>query len=68
MSVNFAGETWLYIESKIKQSIENYTALCLNPAKSYKDIIAAQGAILALKSILNLPQEPKLLAATRKVK
>lgn len=66
MAVNFTGETWLYLEAKLKKAIENNTAICINPEKSYKDVLAAQGAILALKSILNLPQEPKLLAATRK--
>lgn len=65
MAVDFRGETWKYVEEQITKFIGHHTATCISPDKSHEEIIRAQGAILALKTILNLPQEPKLLAAHR---
>lgn len=66
MSVNFHGETWKFVEDQINKFIGHNTATCISPDKSHEEIIRAQGAIQALKTILNLPQESKMLAAHRK--
>jgi len=66
MAVNFQGETWRYVEDQLNKFIGHNTAICISPDKTHEEIIRAQGAIQALKTILNLPQEPKLLAAYRK--
>ena len=66
MSVNFNDETWKYVETEIVKGIENMKSVCTNADKSYKEVLVAQGAIQALKTILNLPQAAKALAATPK--
>lgn len=66
MSVNFHDDTWKYVENELVKNIENMRAVCTNPAKSYKEVLVAQGGIQALKTILNLPQAAQALAATTK--
>lgn len=64
MSANFNDETWKFVESELVKGIQNQTQVCTSGDKSYKDVLRAQGAIAALKNVLNLPQVLKQLAAT----
>ena len=65
MAVEFRGDTWLYVQAEIEKSIRNKTNVCITTGKTHEEIVAAQGAIEALKSILNLPQVYDTLAATK---
>lgn len=63
MAVDFMGDTWKHVEAHVKRAIDNNQSITTSTDKTYKDILRAQGAILALKSILNMPQNA---AAIRK--
>jgi len=53
--VNFNDDTWKYVEEKVKESLARYTSVCTSTDKTYKELLQAQGAIAALKTILSLP-------------
>lgn len=54
MEVNFNGDTWRFVEDRCNKLLSNQLSILQQQDKSYKDLILAQGQILALKSILNL--------------
>lgn len=65
MAVSFTNETWAFIEAQIDGVIKNKAAICTNSQSSYKDLLLAQGAIAALKTIKNLPLAAQRAANTR---
>lgn len=66
MAVNYNDETWLYVKNKIEALVEKQKSLLINHDTSYKDLLRAQGAVAALKTVLELPHTATLLAATRR--
>lgn len=54
---NFDDRTWLYVKSQLDAAIARHTSVCIQPDKTFEDVLQARGAIHALKTILNLPMQ-----------
>lgn len=65
MTVSFQTETWKFVEAQIDNLIKNKTVICTNDKSSYKDMLLAQGAIAALKTIKDLPNAALRAAQAR---
>jgi hypothetical protein len=56
--VTFKSEDWQLVQSEAEQMLKNQRDILENPNKTYKEKLIANGQVLALKRILNLPQNP----------
>lgn len=65
-NVDFNSPTWKYIETEIAKSLDQQSSVCTNFDKSYKELLRAQGAVAAYKTVLNLPQIAQSIAATQR--
>ena len=65
MTVSFENETWKFVEAQIDDVIRKRIAICTDSKSSYKDMLQAQGAIAALKTIKDLPNAMKRSANPR---
>lgn len=65
MSVDFNSTTWKWVVAKIAEYEANQLAILTNPKSKYMALLRAQGAVQMLKTLKDLPQENRLLAATR---
>ncbi len=58
--VTFRTEDWMLVQSKAEEMLKNQRDILENPNKTYKEKLIANGQILALKTIINLPQSTTL--------
>lgn len=60
--VNFRSEDWIYVKSEIERLLQNQRDVLENPAKTYKEKLLANGQVLVLKTLLQLPQTTEFAA------
>lgn len=65
MTVSFDSETWKYVEDRLNKLLNQQKDVLSNYDSTYKDVMRAQGYTAALKTLLELPQTAKLIAATK---
>ena len=63
--VSFESETWKFVEARVDELLKHNVNICTDSKSSYKDMLQAQGAIAALKTIKDLPNAMKRSANPR---
>lgn len=66
MAVNFNDDTWKYVAALCEKGIAEQQSLCVQPERTWEEVLVARGKYLALKQILNTPQQLLATAANER--
>ena len=64
--VNFQSDDWAFVKDHVENLLKDYRTFLENPDKTYKEKLIANGKIIALKLVLNLPQNAFDISAANK--
>lgn len=57
--INFNEEVWKLVVQRCEEQLANQRAILELPERSYKEKLIANGQVMALKTLLKLPESPE---------